>query len=355
MRVRGACCLCRICTDHKRGINKRKNVEHYAPQKGTFTVLKSNNKFYLLSLAGVVAASAYPLYMGIKVVSDMIRFGTVYAESYPKYIIPYTPIALALIIGTALLPLMFRLAKRFALLAGSAVSLGVFLASELLLESRVIVTTTFKTTLESWQMFMCYVPPEGFPSRTWTEVDVLMGEYSPAFKIHFYFISVILIVSLLNCIYGFAKMIQSDDKSRKRALIIQSAASLTFLGLCILACFTAFYRTGDITVLPLSAFLMILFFVVMGLTAGVFAGSFLLGKRKLISCLIPAVIASAVTTVMYIGEMILLSGNLYRFGDGFFFSALGTLVLAPVDICVIILSGSVCYLITSLLSVKRQI
>lgn len=318
------------------------------------TVMKSFTRFYLFSLATVAIASAYPLYMGIRVITDMHRFGTVYAESYPKYIIPYTPIALAVIAGAALLPFMFGLAKRFALLCGSAVSLAVFFISELLLESRVIVTTTVTTTLESWQLFMCYIPPEGFKTRTWTEVDVLMGEYSPAFKIHFYLISVILILSLINCIYGFAKMIKTGDKRRKRALIIQSVASLIFLGLCIFACFTAFFRTGELTVLPISAFLMILFFDVMGLTAGVYAGSFLLGKRKLISCLIPAFIASAVTIIMYIGEMVLLSGNLYRFGNGFLFSGLEGLVLAPVDICVIIISGAVCYLTTWLLSVKKK-
>jgi len=48
---------------------------------------------------------------------------------------------------------------------------------------------------------------------------------------------------------------------------------------------------------------------------------------------------------MYIGEMILLSGNLYRFGSGFMFEGLGTLVLAPIDILVIIASGLVTWLI----------
>ena len=64
------------------------------------------NRYYLCSLAGVLIASFYPIWMGIKVVSDMIRHGTVYAEDYPKYIIPYTPIALAVIIGVALMPIL---------------------------------------------------------------------------------------------------------------------------------------------------------------------------------------------------------------------------------------------------------
>ena len=41
------------------------------------------NRYYLCSLAGVLIASFYPIWMGVKVVSDMIRHGTVYAEDYP--------------------------------------------------------------------------------------------------------------------------------------------------------------------------------------------------------------------------------------------------------------------------------
>jgi len=56
-----------------------------------------------------------------------------------------------------------------------------------------------------------------------------------------------------------------------------------------------------------SAILMSLFFVVFGLTSGVYAGSFLVGKKKTLAVLLPSIVASAVTIVMYIGEMVLLS------------------------------------------------
>lgn len=56
---------------------------------------------------------------------------------------------------------------------------------------------------------------------------------------------------------------------------------------------------------------------------------------------IPAAVACIVTVVMYIGELILLSGHLYRFGSGRFFSGLGALVLAPADVLVVLLSGAV--------------
>ncbi len=320
-----------------------------------------NNKvfkrYYLCSFAGVLIASFYPIWMGVKVVSDMIKNGTVYAEDYPKYIIPYTPIALAVIIGVALMPILIKKLEKFALAAGTGVSLIVFFASELMLESMVTVTKTFTetvSTLEGWQMYMCYIPPDMFEERTWTEVDVLMGEYSPAFKLHFYVISVVLIISILNCFYGFARMISTGDKSRKKPLILQSVASAAFLGMCIWACFTAFYRNGDITVSPLSAVLMCIFFLLFGVTVGIYVVSFTLGKKKLYSLWLPSVSAVVVTLVMYIGEMILLSGNLYRFGEGWFFDAIPGIVLSPFDIVIILISGVITAMISYSISSKEN-
>lgn len=312
-------------------------------------------KFYLFSVAGVFAASFYPLYMGVKVVADMVRSGAVSGEDYPKYIIPYTPISLAVIIAVLILPVFIRHAQKYAPAAVSAVSLAVFFSSELLLESKVIIKTTVEATLESWQMYMCYIPPDGYKTRTWRAVDVLIGDYSPAFKLHFYVISVVLILALLNCFYGFARMIITGNKSRLKVLAVQSVSAALLLGLCILACFTAFFRDGEITVSALSAALMCLFFVVFGVTAGVYAGSFLLEKKKALSVLLPSAAASAVTLIMYIGEMILLSGHLYRFGSGFLFDGLAGIVLAPIDILVILASGCISAAICHALSKRSDL
>ena len=316
---------------------------------------KKFKNYYLLSLLGVILASCYPIYMGITVIVDMIRYGTVYAENYPKYIIPYTPIALALLVGVALIPVALKYFKKYTLLFGTVISTALFFAFEFILEKLVVVTRTVTETvgwvdvskLEDWQMYMCYVPPNSFEERTWTEVDVLMGEYSPAFKLHFYIISIVLILSILNCFYGFAKMIQTGDKSRCKSLTIQSIASGAFLGMCIWACFTAFYRNGDIKVSALSAILMSAFFVLFGVTVGIYVASFTLNKKPLLSVWLPSISAAIVTLVMYIGEMILLSGHLYRFGDGVFFAGIPGIVLAPVDIVVIIASGAVAAIIAN--------
>lgn len=317
---------------------------------------KTFRKYYLFSLLGVLLASCYPIYMGISVIVDMIRYGTVYAENYPKYIIPYTPIALALLVCVALIPVALKYFRKYALLFETVISTVLFFVFEFILERAVTVTRTVTgifSTLEDWQMFMCYVPPNSFEERTWTEVDVLMGEYSPAFKLHFYIISIVLIISVLNCFYGFAKMIHTGDKSRRKSLVIQSVASGAFLGMCIWACFTAFYRNGDIQVSALSAVLMSVFFVLFGVTVGIYIESFTLNKKPLLSVWLPSVSAAVVTLVMYIGEMILLSGHLYRFGDGFFFAGIPGIILAPVDIVVILGSGVMTAIITSFVRNKN--
>ena len=314
---------------------------------------KKLTRFWLFSLAAVLAASFYPLLMGVRVISDMLRDGTVLKENYPKYIIPYTPIAVAVILGVLLLPLFIKLMKRFAVLGSSALSVGTFLGLELLFERKVVVTSTEAVaTLADWQMFLCaYIPPEEYAGetvitvRTETAADLLIGDYNPAFKLHFYLISVVLVLAIMNCVYGFAQMIRTGNRRRKKALILQSVSAALFLGLCILACFTAFWRDGNILVSPLSAFLMSVFFILLGVTVGLFFGSLLLDRSRTVGLWLPAAASAATTLVMYIGEMILLHGHLYRFGTGFFFDGMLAIVLAPVDILVILASGLIAFLL----------
>jgi len=321
---------------------------------------KQFSRYYLFSCLGVLTASYYPLSMGVRVITDMLVNGTVMKENYPKYIIPYTPISIAIIVGVLLMPLFIRFLKRLALVGGAIAATGIFFGSELLLEQKVVVSTAETVTkLKDWQMYMCYVPPEGWGEtvttyKTQTAVDILMGDYNPAFKLHFYIISIVLIVTILNCLYGFGQMIKNGDKKRFKSLILQSVCSLVFLGLCILACFTAFWRDGSIQVSPLSASLMTFFFVLFGVTTGVFIGSFLLGKRKLMSIWIPAISASVMTLFMYIAEMFLLNGHLYSFGSGFIFDGLPGIVFAPIDLLVILLSGCITALVFLLLNNDRD-
>lgn len=322
---------------------------------------KSFIRYYLFACAMLLLLSFYPLWMGVQVVGDMVADGMVMKENYPKYIIPYTPISVAVFTGALLMPLCMKLLKRHALLGGSAYALTAFFGLELLFEKKVVVATAETVTvLEDWQMYMCYQPPGGWSGtetttyKTQTAVDILMGNYSPAFKLHFYVISVVLILAILNCVYGFAQVVKTGDKKRVKPLIMQSISTGVFLGLCILACFTAFWRDGSIQVSPLSATLMAVFFILLGVTVGVYVGSFLLGKHKGLSVWLPAVVASAMTLLMYVGELILLHGHLYRFGTGFLFDGLPGIVLAPVDVLIVISAGGVTALLSQLMNKTKK-
>ncbi len=318
-------------------------MEHTAVKNAEY------RRYHLFACLGVFLGSCYPLYMGVKVLADMLLNGSVLKENYPKYIIPYTPICVALLAGVLLMPVCRKYWKRYALLGGSILSIGVFLAAELLLEKTVVVTTgEAVSTLEDWQMFMCYVPAGGWGTvtyKTQTPIEILMGEYHPAFKLHFYLISMVLVVAVSNCLYGFGKMILDKDRTRCRVLVLQSVATGLFLGLCILACFTAFWRDGSLAVSPLSAVLMALFFLLFGMVGGIYGGSFLLHRGKRIAIGIPAVLAAVLTALMYVGELILLNGHVYILGKGILFEGLSGLVLAPVDLLIILGAGGLTALV----------
>lgn len=311
---------------------------------------------WLISLAAVLVLSIYPLMMGARILADVIRYGVVSSANYPKYVIPYTPISLAVMAGTLVMPWFVQRIRR-PILAGSVLSLAVFFASELLLEN-VMVRGWVTTKLESWQMYMCYQPinkaievtgglrmPEAL-----SEVEVLMGEYDPSFKLHFYMISIVLILGMLSCLYGFFSAVCTGNWSRLRLLITQSAATGAFLAMCVLACLTAFLRDGSLLVSPLSAGLMAVFFILLGVTAGLMLGNVLHGQRTIWA----ACTSSVVTLLMYLGEMALLGGHLYRFGQGFFFAGMGALVIAPVDVAVILLAGAACALLLRITAPSRE-
>ena len=101
--------------------------------------------------------------------------------------------------------------------------------------------------------------------------------------------------------------------------------------------------------------LMAVFFILLGVTAGVFVGSLLLGKRKLISIWIPSVVASVMAVIMYIGEMILLNGHLYNFGTGVIFDSIPGIVFAPIDLIIIVATGLINFIVCYLLNYKNQV
>ena len=150
-------------------------------------------------------------------------------------------------------------------------------------------------------------------------------------------------------------MAHTQDFSKRKPLAAQLISVLVFVGLCIFACFTAFFRTGDIIISPLSAVLMTVFFLVFGITAGVYTGTWSYGKQKKMSIILPSIVAMLITVVMYIGEIVMMGWTLFRFGTGFLFDSLGFIPLSILDIVTILLSGITTYIILTAIKPKAVI
>ncbi len=304
--------------------------------------------FYVLSLFLVLAASAYPIYMGVKTLLYYMSEGAVRAEDYPKYVIPYAPMCIAVILAALLMPLFYRVFKRHSLWTATIFSVLVFIAGELFFE-QIKVITGYETEflpVSSWQMSLCAATPEALRAIG----EPAFAQNNPAFKAHFYFIAVVIIAAVVILLYGFTHMLKTGDKARKKPLIVQLICISVFIGLCVLACLTAFYRSGTLSISPLSAFLTGLFFVVLGVTAGTYFGSVLYGKRRSFSIALPAVTAVLATAAMYCGELLLMCGKLFSFGSGWFFSPVLQTPFSPCDVLVILLPGAITYGIMVLLN-----
>lgn len=318
-------------------------------------------RYYLISLLITAVLAFYPVKMGVTVMLSVLENGFVWAEDYPKYVIPYTPISLSVIVGVVLLPIIFQFRENLtpvkSVIVLMAISLLVFFLSERYLEKNILVKSMSysggSVPLEGWQLGLCISYPGATQVEVWDAVEYLCGGYDSSFKLHFYAISVVLIVTILSCFYGFAKLAVSDDRSRLKPLLVQTVITALFLGMCIWACFTAFYRTGSIRVSALSATLMGCYFILFGTTMGVFAGLIFYEREKLYSVILPTCLATIMTCLMYAAEMLLLDGKVYRFGNGILFDPIGSFVLAPIDILIILASGLTCGAILTFLQNKR--
>lgn len=310
-------------------------------------------RFYLLSIFVILLGAAYPVYMGGVTLAAWFKQGNVASADYPKYIIPYAPISIALIIVVLLMPVIYRLFKKRTLLAASILGTAVFGLTELGFEKIPVIEnyTSLKLPLESWQYSLCAATPEVLRSIG----KPVYAENNPAFKLHFYLIALVIILAVINVVWGFTKMIREQDFAKKRPLIAQLVCVSVFLGLCILACFTAFYRNGTLNISSLSAVLMSIFFVVFGVTAGTYIGCIFYGRKKLLSVVVPSLAASATTIIMYVGELILMDGKLFVFGKGVLFKPLGGISFAVTDFIIIILSGVITYFLMKLLNCKEEV
>lgn len=306
-------------------------------------------KFYLASVLVLLFVCAYPFYMAYRAVEQYLIHSAILSPFYPRYIIPYVPIALSLLLVACLMPLALRWLGRWSLLGATLLGVGAFLLCEQRLENLIVVDGDSALALQCWQYSLCVATPEvlsaiGLPAY---------APNNPAFKLHFYLIAILIILPAVNLLHSLSRRARGEGGERC-VIAAQGGTFLFFLGLCLLACFTAFFRNGVLRVSPVSALLMAAFFLAFGLNSAAYIGGFLVGKPPLRSVVLPALTAVAAVGAMYAGELVLMGGALYRFGVGFPFAPLlGP--LAPVDLLLIILAGALAAGLMTMLNRSRGI
>lgn len=251
--------------------------------------------FYITSLMFLLVVSAYPIYMGVKTFAVYIKNGGIESADYPKYVIPYAPVCISVVLAALLFPLLYKRLKRYSFPAGSLLGVITFLGTEIGFEQMKVIEGYQQLPLDAWQYSLCVATPEVLQAVG----EPVYAADNPAYKFHFYIIAILIVLSVISLIYGFTKMIKESDRSKIKPLITQAICAGVFTGLCVLACLTAFYRNGTISVSALSAVLMSLFFIVFGVTSGVYFGCIFYKKRMLLSVLIPAFVSMTTTVVMY--------------------------------------------------------
>ena len=96
--------------------------------------------FYAVSLLALFAASSYPIYMGVKTLNVYFGTGAIEVADYPKYIIPYTPLCIGILVVAVIFPLLYKLFKKYSMLVGSVLGVAAFWVSEIGLEQIQVIT-----------------------------------------------------------------------------------------------------------------------------------------------------------------------------------------------------------------------
>jgi len=326
--------------------------------------MNNNKRFYITSLAVLAVLSAYPLINGARMAYLSAVNGAIEPEQYAKYVVPYAAICISLLLYAALQPLFFKL-KRFAFPAGITTAYGVFFVVGRFFETMQIRVTGMmlidpatmaadvaasSTTADLWQSALCIASPnmwQGLPAYELSDRLVyVMG--NSAYKLHYYMISLLLITMVCGLIYSITKMIRINDPSQIKPVNLRGASTAALTALCIFANTTAFFRQPAPIQTPLASVLTGSFFIILGISAGLYVGSYMIRKGNKTGTYIPVSVAVCATVLMYVGEAVMMRGNLYRFGIGWFFDPLPAVVLAPVDVLIVLLSGAVTWLLIRL-------
>ena len=302
---------------------------------------KSAKRFYWTTLFFLLLLCAYPIAMGVRIVVIQLQNGEILPEDYTQYVIPYAAVCTSILLTVFLYPLLSKL-KKFSIWVASIFGVGLFIALELYMEGITINSPKAQSTLQ-WQLLSCI--------GTTQAMQAFQKLYDNTFKIHYFLISFLLILLIVGVVYRFGIVVTSRDRSKRRLLIVQIAFTILFILFSLLANVTAFFREAVNYLTPLSSILTGSYFIVMGVTFGIYLAGFLEGRNWFVSVFLPALAALSVTSAMYYGEYRMLDGVLYRFGYTKFFQPIPYTVVAPADLLIIVASGAITAILISVIRV----
>lgn len=301
--------------------------------------MKSTFRIYILTLLILFAVFGYSivrafyyLFAGVNTFS-----GTLY--NLPQWIIPYAPIGLSLILVTILIrPLRIfedEILHAISFIAGIAA----FAGFELLFEKIPALSNEKLADIYSAQTALCIAPVKEFYPTGVPEL------FSPVVRIHFYVVSILLILIFTKVILdGFLAV--ENKRGFSSAYFVRLTAGVVLLFICIIGNITDFFRNGSRDLPLASVILIISFFIVQSVVMGLVVVGFC--KQNYI---VAPIVSVLTCIVVYIGEYFVLGGYFYRLGKGAFFNGIfssGQTInssLAPADICVILLSGLLSFIL----------
>ena len=166
---------------------------------------KSIKGFYWTVLFLLLIISAYPVYLGIRVLVLHFQNTSIQPEDYAHLVIPYAAVCSSLLITTILYPLLSKLPK-YSVAAASILGLGLFAVMEWYIEGLTIFAPKAQSAFQ-WQL----VQNIGITDTTLAFHKLFDNTY----RIHYLVVSLLLILLVTDMVYSYGRLISSKDRPKK--------------------------------------------------------------------------------------------------------------------------------------------
>lgn len=241
-------------------------------------------------------------------------------------VIPFTAVTVAILFGFMLLPLLRDMPPRKRQIIASALAVFIFCALESTAE-------TLAARLDRLHVVMTHrkmLTPE--------EITALARgvRFPLEIRLHYYIFSVILVLCVLNFLYGLANMLHADGKPGKKVVVLQGMATACYALAYILVRVMQYEDYATMRLTWSSVLNAAVCFTLAALVVGLYAGSFmrLEGRGKIV----PPLLSVFTVISLYFTEYAMLDGEFYSYCEN------ATLTIM-IRFLIIVISGVLVYLL----------